>query len=186
MKRLIALFVFVVILCGCSENDARLSAVDQLRHMISQGSGVSFDAQVTAYYPDGEFTFSLRCDCEIPEKMDFRVIAPLSIKDIGGSIDLSGGSIKFDEVVLGFPLVSQYSLSPVCAPWMFIRALTDGYVRSSIRDDGGVFMVLVHALEGEEFRFDIKMSDKEIPESCEIYFDGQRILTLLISEFHIK
>ena len=77
-----------------------------LRSRLLAGT-VSFDASVTADYGDSLYTFSMHCQTDTQGQVRFTVTQPETISGITGTIDGTGGKLRFDDQILTFPLMAE-------------------------------------------------------------------------------
>ena len=129
MKRILALFLVVLFCSGCAGQGGELERAMELRSKLL-AQPVSFQANITADYGDVLHTFSLSCQTDTKGNVTFIVTEPESIRDIEGTISTGAGKLTFEDKVIAFDLLADGQLSPVSAPWVFMKALRSGYLTS--------------------------------------------------------
>ena len=177
-----ALFLLLVLgLCGCSGDSKELERGISLRTRLLKASGISFDADVTADYGNRLHQFSMNCQSDNEGNVVFTVKAPKSIEGITGRITQDGGALTFDDVALYFELLTDDQLSPVSAPWILVKTLRNGYLRSAGQDEEGIRLTIDDSYDDGALMLDIWLNEQDLPKRAEILYDGRRILTLQIN-----
>ena len=174
--------VVVLLLSGCAQfNDVSDHGMI-LRQKISEGC--TFTANIVAVFSDASYSFTVNCMVNSVGEMDFAVVHPDSISGITGKVSAAGGSITFDETVLAFPLLADGEISPVCAPWLCVRSMMGGYLRSSGIDGEQVRLTIDDSFSGENLQTDIWLAANETPEYGEILWNGRKVLSVHFENFH--
>jgi len=185
MKRLGMMLAVLCILCGCQKRDVGIDRCLQLRQQLLGGQGCSFHAVITADYGDKLHTFAMDCTSDEQGNLEFAVTEPASIAGITGTISEAGGKLTFNDAAVAFELLADGQLSPIGAPWVFLRALRGGYINSWSMEDDVLKLSLDDSYEDDALRLDIWADDDNIPTRAEILFAGRRILTLQVDNFTI-
>ncbi len=183
MKRMVALFGLIFLLSGCAQTE--LEQGMELRGKLLQAETCSFDANVTADYGDRLCQFSMNCSADKEGAVTFTVTKPENIAGISGKLDKSGGSITFDDTVLEFGLMAEDRLSPVSAPWVLIKTLRGGYLKSAGRSDGVTRLSLDDSYQEDALTVDVWLGEDGLPTRGEILFNGRRILTVEVEKMQI-
>ncbi len=183
-KGLAAVGCVLALLCGCSSENKELERGLALRRNILSGEGCSFDAAVTADYGDKLYEFSLACQGDAQGNLNFTVTAPETIADITGTVSDTGGKLTFDGTALQFDLMADDQLSPVSAPWIFLKTLRSGYLTSAGTEGEQIRLTIDDSYEDDALQLDIWL-EGDIPVRAEILYDGRRILSLTVTNFEI-
>lgn len=183
MKKILVMFVVFVMLCGCARENEDFDKVMSLRTRMINAAGCAFDAVITADYGDKTYTFALNCQSDKDGNISFTVLEPEYISGIQGKIDYQGGKITFDDVVLAFELQTDDLLSPVSAPWIFVRALRGGYVRSCGTEDELIRATVDDSYQDDALMLDIWIDENNVPLQADIYEKNRRILSIQIKNF---
>lgn len=184
--RHIIILILVLFMTGCTNENADLERALALRNQISNASGCSFRAEITADYGDSIYKFAMQCSTASNGDMTFTVLQPESIAGITGTISHEGGKLTYDDTVLAFSLLADGLVSPVSAPWLWMKALKSGYISTCIPENRGYRLSLDDSYANESIHVDILLSDKSIPEKAEIFWKGQRMIILDISDFQYR
>lgn len=183
MKRLAVLLILAWLLCGCRQTELEQGMA--LRGKLLQAEECTFDAKVTADYGDKLYEFSMACKADKDGVVTFTVTEPETISGITGKVNKSGGAITFDDTVLEFGLMAEGRLSPVSAPWLLIKTLRSGYLKSAGREDGVTRLTLDDSFQEDALMVDVWMGEDGLPTRGEILSDGRRILTVEVENLQI-
>lgn len=184
MKRIIAI-VLMVLMVGCSKADTALDQAITLRNRLLDGNGCSFDAVITADYGEKLYTFSLNCQADAAGNLAFTVTEPKSISGITGTISDSGGKLTFDDQALAFEMLADGQVTPVSAPWLFLKTLRSGYLNAAGRDGEHTKLIIDDSYEENPIQLDIWLDENMIPIRGEILWQGRRVVSLSVNNFQI-
>lgn len=185
MKRLAAVLSLVMLLCGCGDGEDALDRAMALRAKLLGGNGCSFETTVTADYGDKTCTFALSCQADGEGAVDFTVTDPEPIRDICGRLSAQGGELTFDDQAVAFPLLADDQISPVSAPWIFIRTLRGGYVTSCGMDGELVRVSIDDSYREDALHLDIWLDGEDLPVRAEIMYRDRRIVSMDIEDLQI-
>ena len=157
----------------------------ELRSKLLQASACAFDAAITADYGDKIHTFSMNCRVDSGGDVLFCITEPDTISGISGELSGEGGKLTFEDAALHFELLAEEQLSPISAPWIFIKTLRSGYITSGCRENGTVRLSIDDSYETDPLGLDIWLNQQQEPERAEILYDGRRILTVDVVNFQI-
>ena len=175
----------MVLLTGCMGNHRALDSMMELRADLLSGN-CSFHAEVTADYGEILHTFGMFCEGDSQGNLGFSVTSPDSIAEIEGTITAKEGNLTFDDTVLSFPLLADDQVSPVSAPYLLLKTLRGGYVRSAGEEDGLVRVTVDDSYEEDALQLDIWLDGENLPLRAEVVYDGRRILSMNITDFRIS
>lgn len=183
MKKLMGLFVIVLVLTGCSWDKSDVSDGLKLRQLLQSEDRYVFTAEITADYGDRIYTFTMDCGTDGTGDVDFSIVHPESIQGISGSITQTGGRLVFDDTVLLFDSLTQGQVTPVIGPWLMIKAIQGGYIQAVSEQNGKEELVIDDTFGTEKFRMLLELGEEGFPCGCEIYWQNRRMLTIKISNF---
>lgn len=186
MKKAVSIFLILILLTGCSRKNRELEQGIQLRTQLLSSSLCSFDVDITADYGDELHTFSMNCQAAKDGTVHFTVVAPESISGIQGSVDGTKGSIRFDDTALYFPLLADNQITPVCAPWLFIKTLRSGPITSAGAEKALSRLSIDDRYEDDALHLDIWLDETGTPIRAEILYRERKILSLDVKRFTLQ
>ena len=175
----------LLLLCGCSKSTDGTKGVLALRQQILSGNGCSFVAEITADHGDRLHTFTLECTADNLGNITFSVVEPERISGVTGRIDELDGCLTFDEQVLLFDTLNEEQLSPVSAPYIFLKTLRGGYISSCGEDGEFAFWRMDDSYRDTAYQVEIWADDTNLPVRAEILWKGRRILSISVKSFQI-
>lgn len=175
----------MVFLTGCLGKNEELETVMDLRAKLLVND-CSFQTEVTADYGDKQYTFGMYCEGDSGGNVGFRVTSPDSISGIEGRTSSDGGELTFDDTALTFPLLADDQVTPVSAPYLLMKTLRGGYVRSAGEDGDLIRVTIDDSYEEDALQLDIWLNEEAVPVRAEILYDGRRILSMEITDFQIS
>lgn len=173
------------LLPGCSKTDNTLEQINQLRNSVLSANRCSFSSEITADYGDEIYSFTVNCSADSDGNMTFEVIEPTEIKGITGRFGDNYSDITFDGHVLAFPRLSDGLVTPVSAPWIFMKALRSGYIFGCANDEGQSQYLINDTYEDDPLELSLWLNESDLPVAAEISWQGRRMLTLEIKDFII-
>ena len=183
MKRFLAFVCIMLFMCGCNGTSDATAQGEEIRQKLLKGNGCKFISNITADFGQLQYSFKLACSVDKKGVLYFTVLEPESIADITGHIDEQSGNLTFDETVLAFPHLAEGEIPPVCAPWLFYKALYGGYIRAGGADAGTYHLTIDDSFRGEDFVLELWLRDELYPMRAEIVWEGSAILMLEIQQF---
>ena len=169
-------------LSGCSPENTPLSDALGFREMLLSSNGCHFTAHVTADYGDFLTQFSMECKTAPSGELEFEILQPDTIAGIHGTMSDQGGSIRFEDQSLYFPLLTDDLLTPASSPWIFIRTLRSGCITSACMEENMLHVTVDDDYAEDALTLDIWL-EKDRPVRAEILHDGKRILTVAVENF---
>ena len=182
MKRMLAMLLTVILLSGCG-GGGNIQRAIALRERLLGGNGCSFEATVTADYGEKVYVFGMNCQADSQGDVKFVVTAPETISGVTGSIQQQGGNLVFDEQVLAFETLADGQITPVSAPWLFIKTLRSGYLSSCGEWESGLKIGIDDSYEDNALHLDVWLDSEDLPVRCEILWQGRRVVSLEVRNF---
>ncbi|MDD5864593.1 MAG: hypothetical protein PUD80_08170 [Firmicutes bacterium] len=186
MKKWTAVLVMLVFLTGCSGKSRELQRGLDLRSELLKASQCRFSCEITADYGDRTYTFGMDCQGDSQGNLTFTVTAPETIAGITGKIASGEGSLTFDDTALQFDLMADDRLTPISAPWILLKTLREGFLTSAGMDGERLRLSIDDSYEDDALHLDIWVNDENRPETAEILWGGQKILSLAVTDFKIS
>lgn len=184
MKRFFPLILVLFTLTGCKVHEEDMGRALKFRENLLRQSGYAFTCDLTAEYGQILYQFVLECQVDNKGTVSFTVTAPDSISGIKGELSGAGGQIKFEDSILGFPILSEELPTPLSAPWLFVIAMRSGYIRTCDVQDGKMALTIAETYEEDAMLMKIQFDRNDKPVSCEIIWKGRRLLSMEIDDFH--
>ena len=178
MKRILAVLMLIMVLCGCGGEADEMGRAMALRKRLQQCTGCTFDAVVTADYGSATYTFSMNCSLDSEKNLSFIVTDPDTISGIKGIISKEGGKLTFEDAILAFEMLAEGQLTPVSAPWILVNSLCSGYISLCGTENDGMRIGIDDTYRDESFRIESWTDETDLPLRGEIIWQGRRILTV--------
>ena len=156
-----------------------------LRQQVLSSDSCSFLCHITADYGDTLHKFSMDCQGDSQGNIHFTVTAPESISGITGTVSKTGGQLTFDEAALQFDLLTDRQLSPISAPWIFLKTLREGYLLNAGREEDLTHCAARDSYEEDALLVDFWLGPGDLPQKAEILFRERKILTLELENFSL-
>lgn len=182
--RLAAIICFLFFFTGCKGNGDSFNRAMALRNKILESNGCRFQTTITADYGEQIYIFKMDCQTDRDGNLSFSVIEPETIAGIAGKISASGGAITFDDKVLAFQTIADGLVTPVSAPWLFVKTLRSGYLKDTAETENGYAISIDDSYEEESLQLQISTAG-DMPSFAEIFWQGRRILTLSVENFTV-
>ena len=182
MKRILAILLVLCMLPGCASQGSELDRAMALRTKLLS-KPVSFDARITADYGDSVHMFSLSCQADTQGNVTFTVTEPQSIRDITGTVSSGTGKLTFADKAIAFDLLADGQLSPLSAPWIFLKALRSGYMTSCGKEGEYLRLAVDDSYADDALHLDIWLGDGDVPLRAEILWQGSRVLSMDVGNF---
>ena len=183
MKRIWALCAVMLLLTGCAGQNDPLAPGLALREQLLGAAGCGFTAEVTADYGDKTYTFTMDCTGDGDGNMEFTVTAPDTIQGIRGVVSGDGGRLTFDGKALAFSLLADGEVTPVSAPWLLLRALRGGYLRSGGTSGEMYCLTVDDSYQEDALRLEVWLDGQNLPVRAEAVWQGRRILSISVENF---
>lgn len=183
MKKVGALLILLCFLSGCSGASKEIERGMALRSKILKASECSFDAAITADYGDKLYSFSMACQADTQGNLTFTVTAPETLAGISGRVGSDGGKLTFDDTALQFDLMADGQVTPVSAPWVFLKTLRSGCLTSAGTEDGVLRLSIDDSYADDALHLDIWLDGEDLPARAEILYGGRRILSVSVANF---
>ena len=172
----------MVLLCGCTSSERGIDSVHLLRNKIANANGCKFTVVITADYSNVIYTFKMICETDAIGDLTFEVIEPESIQGITGCVSKENGKLTFDDKVLLFATIAEGQLTPVSAPWVFMNALSGGYISGCTTEKEDLLVYIRDSYAENALKLTVRIVD-DLPVCVEIYWNNQRTVTLSVEEF---
>lgn len=186
MKRWLAGFTLMLMLWGCGSEDQTLHRGLAFREKLISSQGCRFSVGITADYGEGLHTFSMDCEADSIGTIAFQVSAPESISGITGTLATEGGKLTFDGKALAFDMLADGTVSPVSGPWILLKALRGGYLRSCGEDGAYYHIILDDSYADDALQVDLWLDSADQPVRGEVLWQGRRVLSMDVRNFTFR
>ncbi len=183
MKKMLAFVMTALLLTGCGKTDSQIARGMALREKLLTGSGCGFETVITADFGTQTYTFTMACRTDGKGDLTFTVTQPETLSGISGSIGDRGGKLTFDDQALAFPLLADGEVSPVSAPWLLMKTLRGGYLKSCCIEGDLCRLTIDDSYEQDALQLDIWLDASDSPVGAEIVWQGRRILSMQVRNF---
>lgn len=183
MHRICWLLSLLLMLPGCSTENRELDTAVKFRESLLAAQSCSFEAEITADYGDSLDQFIMGCQSDVSGKITFEVLSPETIAGIKGNISYSGGELTFDDTALYFDLLTDDQLTPVSAPWIFMKAMRSGYITSVCREEAFLRVTMDDSYDSDALTLDVWLKDDQIPVRADIFWDNRKIMSMTVKNF---
>lgn len=170
--------IFAVLLSGCTSE-----LEDRCNNWLSETAArdaISFTADVTAEYPDGEISFTLCCSEDGAGGAEVEVLAPEIISGIKAHIAPDSSQLIYDGVILDTGDLDGWGLTPMSAMPKLIEAVRNGALESFERDGERITLSLA---SDDHIVADITLDGMMVPISAELLSDGRTVVLCKITEW---
>ncbi|MBE6925475.1 MAG: hypothetical protein E7461_01400 [Ruminococcaceae bacterium] len=185
MKRIFGVIFFLMFLVGCGNAEQDLDVALKFRQKLLNGNGCQFTGEITADYGNVIYQFSMDCQGDKQGNLSFVVTAPDSISGITGAVMDMGGHLTFEGTALAFAPIADGQVTPVTAPWLFLKTLRSGYIVASAKENGGTYLQIDDSYHERALHLDIWLDANGMPIRGEILWDGKRVLSISVKDFTI-
>ena len=96
-----------------------------------------------------------------------------------------GGELTFDGTALSFPLMADGQVTPVSAPWLFVKTLRAGFLSSAGMDGEHLRLCMDDSYRDDALHLDIWLNGEDVPAKAEILYGGRKILSMEVISFTI-
>ena len=183
MKKAAAIILCMIMLCGCEKKDKAMNQAIAFRQNLISSDQCSFSCMIYADYGDIIHSFSMQCEFDSQGTMNFQVTEPETISGISGTIRSNGGELTFDGNALAFPILADGYLSPVSAPWVFMKALRSGYMDSCGEVTEGYLLLLNDSYDENPLQLEVLTDPDFKPINVQMLWQGRRILSVDVKGF---
>ena len=181
-KRVLVLLMLIFCLSGCGKAGEPTQKALDFRTKLMETRGCSFTADITADYGDRLYTFTVAA-VFAQEQTQLSVVAPEEIAGITAKVSDDGAKIEFDGVELDFGKLANGYVSPVSVPWLLGQCWIGEYIAYAGADKDLERVTYLKGYHEEELTLDTWLSQDGIPVYAEVFYGGERCLTIEIRDF---
>lgn len=181
-----AVLLLAFLLAGCSATKSDIDRAMTLRTNLLEAQECSFTSKITADYGDNVYSFAVHSEADHDGNLTFSVAEPESISGICGKISQEKGYLTFDSSALALPLLADDQVTPISAPWLFLKTLRSGYITSAGADGEYLRLSVDDSFADDPLHLDIWIDRENLPVHCEILYREHKILSLDVTNFQFR
>ena len=182
-KRICALVLALLCLCGCGKSSPTQRALDFRTGLLTSGS-CSFTADIRADFGEKFYDFTLAADYT-QEETRLTVQAPDVISGISAVVTKDGAKLEFDDMELDFGKMANGNVSPVSVPWLLCQCWVGEYISSAGADGDYYRVTYLRGYEDEEVTVDTWFDAEGHPVRAEVTYGGVRCVSANIKDFQM-
>lgn len=185
MNKIVSAFLIVIFLSGCSNGKENVDTAMSLREKILTANSCNFKTKISADYQSEYYEFEMNCICDNQGNVSFSVTYPETIAGITGEISNESGKLTFDDKYLVFAPLVDGQITPIGAPWLFMKALRSGFISGCTKVDNGVKIIIDDCYKDSAIQVQIQTNQDNLPTSAEIFWQNRRVVTMVVENFCI-
>lgn len=186
MRRVLFVFLAVMLLGGCSNDKVRMEQALAFRNAVLAANECTFSAVVTTDYGDSIYTFGMACTSKKDGTVHITITEPETIKGITCTVAGKNGKILFDDKAVLFETLADGQITPVISPWLFMKAIRGGYIAYSGVKEKQMELRIDDTFSDTPFCTEIYFNENNMPVFAEILWQGRRIVSMEINNFSIQ
>lgn len=176
--------LLLLLLCACGAGETSAQRAVSFRTELKEAEGCSFQAAITADYGEYIREFTLFCSCT-PEECGITVVEPETASGITAVVSGQQAQVSFEDTVLAVEQFSTRKLSPLSAPYLLMKAWTEGYVSTGTVQDTRETGEYLLGYGSEELTI-TTVWNNAVPDYAEISDGASTLLTCQISDFSLN
>ena len=185
-KKITVCLLLLLTVSGCSEDRQPTQKALDFRTALMNAGGCSFEARISADYGGRVYDFTLDCVYTNDGEAALTVTEPEAIAGISATVSPDGAQVQFDGMALDFGELANGSIAPMATPWLLGSCWLGGYISAAGADGEWERVTILHGYHEEEVTLDTWLDENNLPGRCEISWNGQRYLTVEISNFQLR
>ena len=130
----------------------------------------------------GDVSFRTEIRADYITNIECFTLEPYDIDGIRGTVTGTGGTVDFDDVVLGYPLLAEGRLSPLASPWVLMKALREGCIVAVGREGDTLHLTIDDSYADNALTLEIWLEEGQV-EAAEIAWEGRRCVTMTVEVF---
>lgn len=172
--------------CGKDQNSRQLQQAVDFRTAVMASESCRFLADVTVDFSDHIYQFVLSCSYVPGGEAAISVVEPESIAGISARISADGVDVEYDGVMISFGQLANGHVAPMSLPWLLGNAWTNGYISSAGTDGDKTIVTCMLGYGEEQLMVQTWLGEGNVPERCEIFYDGQCCITAVLRDFILQ
>ena len=187
MRRLLSAVLMMTLLLGltgCGRQSADEKSALALRTAVTEAAGCRFQMNVNADCDSRLYTFDLSYEDDGTEKT-VTVLSPDTVAGVRATVD-ENLLLEFEDVVLDFGMPEGALTTPLLLPHLLAQCLKSAYIAYTSDSESGTAVRYYYGYEQDRLEVQVVIDRASLtPLTCEIFQNGQVILSAKISEFEL-
>lgn len=187
MRRLCSAVLTIILLfflVGCSRQDENEKTALALRAAVAEASGCRMVLDVNANCDGRLYAFRLGYEDNGSERT-IEVLSPDTIAGVRAGVN-DTLQLEFEEVVLDFGMPEGALTTPLLAPHLLAQCMKASYIAYTSDSEQGTAVRYYHGYEQARLEVQLIIDRASLrPLSCEIFQDGQVILSAAVTDFEL-
>lgn len=187
MRRLLSAVLTIILLLalgGCSRQNENEKTALSLRTAMTEASGCKMVLNVNADCGGRLYTFGLSYEDDGSEKT-IEVLSPDTIAGVRAKVR-DNLQLEFEDVVLDFGMPEGALTTPLLAPYLLGQCMKGSYIAYTSDSEQGAAVRYYHGYEEDRLEVQVIIDRASLtPLSCEIFQDGQVLLSATVTEFKL-
>ncbi len=187
MRRLLSavLTIPLLLLAGCGGSNSDEQTALNLRAALQQAGGCRFVSEIHADCAGRLYDFSLEFSSD-GETDTVTVLAPETIEGVSATVSEDGMHLVFEDVLLDFGMGESALSTPLLQPYLMTQCLISAYIAYTADTQNGTAVRYYYGYEEDRLEIEVVLDRASLtPKTCEIYQDGQVILSAEITDFEL-
>ena len=126
--------MLLLLLCACGAANTGAQTPIRLRTALNESGGCSFQLNLTADYGEYIRTFALACQGDVGGKTRLTVMEPELAHGITATVQGEDAQVSYEDTILAVEDFASRRISPMSAPFLLLRAWSEGYIQSTGMD----------------------------------------------------
>lgn len=173
--------LLLLLLCACGAGETSAQRALSFRTALKEAEGCGFTAEITADYGEYIREFTLECRCTLDD-CGLTVVSPDNAAGITAVVSGDQAQVSFEDTILAVEQFSSRRLSPVAAPYLLMKAWSEGYISSGSVEDTRETGEYLLGYGSEELTITTTW-DNAVPSSAEISDGTSTLIVCRISDF---
>ena len=187
MRRLAAaaLTITLLLLSACAGRSGDDETALKVRAALAGADGCAYTMDVHADCDGRLYDFQLAYAAQ-GGGATVTVLAPELLAGVRASVDEDGTDLTFDGLELALEDGAAGAASPLLLPWLLHTCLQSAYIAYTAQDEGGTAVRYQYGYDETRLEVQVLLDRASlVPLNCEVFQDGQVILSAEISDFRL-
>lgn len=171
------------LLTGCGKATEPDQQALEFRTALMEAGGCCFSADVTAFWDERVYSFSLRCAVSDGEAT-LELTAPENIAGLRAVAREGSARLEYDGASLELGSLANGTVPPVAAPWLLVECWRGEYIAWAGMDGDRHRVTYLRGYDEEELTMDTWF-DQGVPVYAEVAWGGAKCLSVTIMDYQM-